>query len=117
MACLVAGGTDVPVFAHYMPWFETPESNLEAPGQWGYHWTLQNRNPNIILPNGQRDIASHFYPLIEPYASSDPDVIEYHLLLMKTAGIDGIIITHRYIEDILMYQNDEFRTCARDGYI
>ena len=92
MACLVAGGTDVPVFAHYMPWFETPESNLEAPGQWGYHWTLQNRNPNIILPNGQRDIASHFYPLIEPYASSDPDVIEYHLLLMKTAGIDGIII-------------------------
>ena len=91
-ATLLTGGTEVPVFAHYMPWFETPESNLEAPGQWGYHWTLQNRNPNNILPNGQRDIASHFYPLIGPYASSDPDVMEYHLLLMKAAGIDGIII-------------------------
>lgn len=29
---------------------------------------------------------------IGPYASSDPDVIEYHLLLMKYAGVDGLMI-------------------------
>src|SRR5690606_16683401 len=32
------------------------------------------------------------YPLIGPYASSDTDVLEYHFLLMKYAGIDGILI-------------------------
>ncbi|MDQ2973905.1 MAG: hypothetical protein M3R69_00680, partial [Acidobacteriota bacterium] len=30
--------------------------------------------------------------MIGPYDSGDPAVIEYHLLLMKLAGIDGIIV-------------------------
>src|SRR5437870_3296184 len=79
------------VYAHYMPWFETPVTL--GGNNWGYHWTLNNRNPNIIDPTtGQRQIASHYYALIGPYASSDPDVIEYHLLLMKLSGIDGVMI-------------------------
>ena len=78
------------VYAHYMPWFETPATL--GGNNWGYHWTFNNRNPNIIDPNGQREIASHYYPLIGPYASSDADVIEYHLLLMKLSGIDGVMI-------------------------
>jgi hypothetical protein len=78
------------VYAHYMPWFETPATL--GGNNWGYHWTFNNRNPNIIDPNGQRQIASHYYPLIGPYASSDADVIEYHLLLMKLSGIDGVMI-------------------------
>ncbi|MFK7845928.1 MAG: T9SS type A sorting domain-containing protein [Rhodothermales bacterium] len=79
-----------PVIMHYMPWFDTPEFN----GQWGWHWTMNNRNPDIIVDPmlGKREIASHFYPLIGPYASKDSDVIEYHLLLMKYAGVDGVII-------------------------
>ena len=40
----------------------------------------------------RREIASQHYPLIGPYDSSDPDVIEYHLLTMKLAGIDGVIV-------------------------
>ena len=36
-------------------------------------------------------IASHYRPLIGPYDPGDPDVIEYHALLMKLAGIDGAI--------------------------
>ena len=81
----------LPVYIHYMPWFETPATNN---GNWGYHWTMQNRNPNVIVDasTGKRQIASHFYPLIGPYASSDPDVIEYHLLLMKLSGIDGVLV-------------------------
>jgi hypothetical protein len=80
----------MPVYMHYMPWFETPATL--GGDKWGYHWTLNNKDPNIQDANGKRQIASHFYPLIGPYASSDPDVIEYHLLLMKLSGVDGVMI-------------------------
>lgn len=75
------------VYMHYMPWFETPETT----GGWGWHWTMNNRDPDRIV-DGRREIASHYYPLIGPYASRDRDVIEYHLLLMKLSGVDGILI-------------------------
>lgn len=78
------------LFVHYMPWFETPETSSD--GAWGQHWTMANKNPGNVDSNGQREIASHYYPLIGPYASSDEAVIEYHLLLMKYSGVDGILI-------------------------
>jgi hypothetical protein len=77
------------VFAHMMPWFET---NVTNGGNWGIHWTMATRNPDVIDPNGQREIASNYYPLIGPYASGDTMVIEYQLLLMKLSGIDGVFI-------------------------
>jgi len=86
----VAKTNPLPVYIHYMPWFETPQTS--GNGQWGWHWTMDNRNPNVVDGSGKRQIASHFYPLIGPYASSDPDVVEYHLLLMKLAGIDGVLV-------------------------
>ncbi len=76
---------------HYMPWFETPETSDNR--RWGLHWTMANQNPNIVDPaTGKRQIAAHYYPLIGPYASSDPAVIEYHLLLLKYAGVDGVLV-------------------------
>jgi hypothetical protein len=93
---LVGQSVDVPktnpmkVYMHYMPWFETPQTLGGT--NWGYHWKFNNRNPNVIDAEGRRQIASHYYPKIGPYASSDPDVIEYHLLLMKYAGVDGLMI-------------------------
>lgn len=81
---------DMKIYMHYMPWFETKESSPD--NQWGYHWKMGNRNPDNIDGNGRRDIASHFYPLIGPYHSGDKAVIENHLLLMKYAGIDGLLI-------------------------
>jgi len=77
------------IYVHYMPWFE--DKNSSPDGNWGMHWTMATQNPDIMDSNGKREIASHFYPLIGPYASSDPNVIEYHLLLMKYSGIDGIL--------------------------
>jgi len=79
-----------PVFMHYMPWFDTPQYG----GGWGYHWTMANKNPDVIVDGstGKRQIASHYYPMIGPYDCQDPDVIEYHLLLMKYAGIDGVLV-------------------------
>lgn len=78
------------MYMHYMTWFETNESSSN--NQWGYHWTMANRNPNNVDGNGKREIASHYYPLIGPYHSGDKDVIEYHLLLLKYAGVDGVLI-------------------------
>tara|TARA_R110002049_G_scaffold207188_1_gene377644 strand:+ start:19794 stop:21044 length:1251 start_codon:yes stop_codon:yes gene_type:complete len=78
------------IFMHYMPWFESKESTPNK--QWGHHWTMNNKNPDNRDANGKREIASHYYPLIGPYHSGDKDVIENHLLLMKYAGIDGVLI-------------------------
>ena len=78
------------VYMHYMPWFETPATL--GGSNWGYHWKFNNKNPNVVDAEGRRQIASHYYPKIGPYASSDPDVIEYHVLLMKLSGVDGLLI-------------------------
>jgi len=79
------------IFAHLMPWFETKETNQPV-GTWGSHWTMANRDPDSIGADGRRQIASWYYPLTGPYASGDPDLIEYQLLLMKYSGIDGVCI-------------------------
>ena len=79
-----------PIYVHYMPWFQSPEIS----GYWGAHWTMANKNPDRILSSGKRDIAAHYYPLIGPYDSNDPDYLEYALTCIKLAGIDGILIDY-----------------------
>jgi hypothetical protein len=75
------------ILAHYMAWYEAKPFSPH----WGWHWTM-----GVFKPEGedsrQPAIASHYRPLIGPYDSGDPDVIEYHALLMKLAGIDGVVI-------------------------
>ena len=99
------------VYVHYMPWFETPASQVDH--DWGLHWPMATQNPNIVDATGKRQIASHFYPKIGPYASNDPDVIEYHMLLMKYSGIDGMLIdwygaqgTNGDVGDLLRNSNE-----------
>jgi hypothetical protein len=81
-----------------MPWFEA----RPVSPQWGWHWTMNAFDPEQKT-DGKRRIASHYYPLIGPYDSSDPAVIEYHLLLMKLAGIDGILVDWYGLSDFLDY--------------
>ncbi len=90
---------DTRVFMHYMPWFHSKDYS----GYWGSHWRMDNANPEYTLGNGNLHIASHYYPLIGPYDSSDPDVIDYHLLLMKYTGIDGVLIDWYGSHDVLDY--------------
>ncbi|SDE48106.1 hypothetical protein SAMN05216464_106290 [Mucilaginibacter pineti] len=96
------------VFVHYMPWFE--DKTTSGTGKWGQHWTMANQNPDVIT-NGRRQIASHYYPLTGPYASSDRDIIDYQLLLMKYAGIDGVIAdwngTHNVYDYPLIKRNTD----------
>jgi hypothetical protein len=89
------------LWAHFMPWFENKESS--ADGKWGMHWTMSSKNPDNVDQEGKREIASHYYPLTGPYASSDHDIIEYQLLLMKYSGIDGILIDWYGSSDINDY--------------
>lgn len=84
----VAPANPKPLLVHYMPWFVARPYS----GAWGWHWTMNHFNPDVIDTNGQREIAAWYYPLIGPYDSLDPDVLEYHVLLMKLAGIDGVIV-------------------------
>ena len=95
-ASRVHGATDVvkdnpmKVYMHYMPWFETPATL--GGSNWGWHWKMNNKNPNIVDSQGRRQIAAHYYPQIGTYASRDVDVIEYHMLLMKYSGVDGLMV-------------------------
>lgn len=87
------------VYAHYMPWFQS----LDYDGYWGQHWTMANKNPDIVDINGKREIASHYYPIIGPYSSNDPDLQEYHFLMMKLSGIDGVIFDWYGSKDLYDY--------------
>jgi hypothetical protein len=76
------------VLVYYMPWFAAKPYSAN----WGWHWTMDHFNPEILSVTGQRQIASWYYPLIGPYDSADPAVLEYHVLLMKLSGIDGVVV-------------------------
>ncbi len=83
------------LLTHYMPWFQAPP----ASPQWGWHWTMNHYHPDTVV-SGQPEVASHYSPLIGPYDSGDPDVLRCQVLLMKLAGIDGVVVD--------WYGNDEF---------
>lgn len=96
------------VFMHLMPWFDakdtqhgytrpalsppyTPTYGSGTPyNTFGKHWTMDNckAETNGLLNH----VCAFDTPLIGPYSSADPFVIEYHLLLMKYAGVDGVVI-------------------------
>ena len=82
------GAPAKPVMVYYMPWYAAKPFN----GEWGWHWTMDHFNPDKTTTSGDREIASWYYPLIGPYDSADPAVLEYHVLLMKLAGISGVIV-------------------------
>ncbi|HEY8239809.1 MAG TPA: endo-1,3-alpha-glucanase family glycosylhydrolase, partial [Kiritimatiellia bacterium] len=114
LGLLFAGGCQVPgrpgkpavekpiIVAHYMTWFGLPERS----GAW-YQWKFAldgfppetHHDPDFFLPDGRRDIAATHYPVIGPYDSTDPDALEYHILLAKAAGIDAFMVNWYGFED------------------
>ncbi|MEZ5433855.1 MAG: hypothetical protein R3F31_22355 [Verrucomicrobiales bacterium] len=88
MRCARPGESEPLILAHFMPWYGSKDSG----GRWGWHWTMGHFDPDRVRWDGRREIASHDYPLIGPYDSGDSDVLECQVLLMKIAGIDGVII-------------------------
>jgi hypothetical protein len=96
------------VLVHYMPWYVAkPYSAV-----WGWHWTMNHYNPDALNPDGTRPIASWYYPLIGPYDSADPVVLEYHVLLMRLGGVDGVIADWYGMDNYLDYGMINQRTLA-----
>lgn len=100
------------ILVHYMPWYVAEPFS----SSWGWHWTMNHFNPNTIDSNGHREIASWYYPLIGPYDSLDPAVLEYHVLLMKLAGIDGVIVDWYGADNYNDYAINNQRTLALFNY-
>ncbi|MGB0578770.1 MAG: hypothetical protein ACPGVU_03615 [Limisphaerales bacterium] len=90
-----------PLLMHYMPWYMTPEVR----GKWGRHWTgmESQHDPEKKDSKGLPDIWSHYHPLIGLYDSTDPAVLECHLLQMKLAGVDGVVVDWYGISDYADY--------------
>jgi len=109
----MAGAAPKPVMVHYLPWFVSQPYS----GSWGWHWTMNFFNPNLTGGNGEREIASWYYPLIGPYDSLDPAVLEYHVLLMKLAGIDGVIVDWYGNDNYNDYAINNQRTVALFNYV
>lgn len=82
------------ILVHYMPWF----SAKPVSDRWGWHWTMNKFDPEKIV-DGKPEIAAHLHPLIGPYDSADPYVLEYQLLTMKMAGISGVIVDWYGLQD------------------
>lgn len=94
-----AGASSKVIMVYYMPWFSAKPFNKD----WGWHWTMDRFNPDTTNVLGERQIASWYYPLIGPYDSSDPAVLEYHVLLMKLGGVDGVMVDWYGSADYLDY--------------
>ncbi len=97
-----------PLMVYYMPWFEAKPYGTN----WGWHWTMNHFNPDVVDASGERQIASWYHPLIGPYDSADPAVLEYHALLMKLAGIDGVVVDWYGRDPYLDYASNNERTLA-----
>jgi hypothetical protein len=97
-----------PLMVYYMPWFVAKPISAD----WGWHWTMNHFSPDNMNASGEREIASWYYPLIGPYDSADPAVLEYHVLLMKLAGIDGVIVDWYGSDDFLDYASNDRHTAA-----
>lgn len=85
---LSASSAEPRLLVHYMPWYAT----RDVSGAWGWHWTMNRFDPEQKEWDDTREIASHDYPLIGPYDSGDDAALECHALLMKIAGLDGVVI-------------------------
>jgi len=68
------------VLAFYYPWYGTPH----GPSRVWFHW--QGVSEHSIAN------AAH-YPLLGVYDSQDERLIEAHILLAKSSGIDGFIVS------------------------
>jgi hypothetical protein len=91
--------------AHYMPWYTAKPYS----GEWGWHWTMNHFDPEKVK-DGKREVASRFYPQIGPYDSADPDVLEYHVLLMKFSGLQGAIIDWYGYDNVYDYSTNHLNT-------
>lgn len=74
------------VFVHYLPWYDSKGLRYPFRSGWCYPdgGNYDCSDTSVIHYSNE--------PLIGEYSQFDGEVLEYHLLTMHVAGIDGIII-------------------------
>lgn len=107
LALLAMAAHKPDIYVHYMPWYQVKPISQE----WGWHWTMGHFKPDEVK-DGRHPIASKYYPVIGPYDSSDPAVIEYQVLNMKIAGFTGAMIDWYGKEDVYDYAVNHRHTLA-----
>ncbi len=78
---------------------------------------MNHYDPVWTDASGRRELASWYYPQVGPYDSMDPAVMEYQVLLMKLAGIDGVIVDWYGVDLFVDYPGIEDRTRAMLGWV
>lgn len=86
------------LLAHYLPWYTAKPFR----GAWGWHWAMGHYDPEKVRET-RREAASRFYPLIGLYDSGDPDTLQCQVMLLKMAGIDGVIVDWYGTDEYLDY--------------
>jgi len=79
------------VLADYLNPWSNPTFSREW-GGWGWHECGTSHDPDYVYPNGTRDIASIFYPLIGPYDAGEEAVMKYHIRLAQASGLDAFVV-------------------------
>lgn len=96
---LCAIGTDsirpVEMVCHYMQWFDFRiENGLPRRFHWKWEGKTKEHNPDRCDSNRTRDIYSVLYPRIGVYDSTDPVVMDYHILSAKSCGISAFVVDY-----------------------
>lgn len=76
------------VMAFYYTWYGNPEVSR----RW-VHWGEGGHNPERLDAEGLPDLGAAHHPVLGPYDSYDPQVIQRHLQWAEEAGIDVLIAT------------------------
>lgn len=111
---------DVHIFYH--SWYGNPQTD-ERYLHWD-HILVQHWDPKIAAsyPRGRHvppeDIGSSFYPELGPYSSRDPEVLEYHMEQISTAGagtLSNLSLYSRYsmCEHVMGLGNRSASLCYR----
>lgn len=79
------GAREKRVFAHYLPWYDGKGVRYAKRTGWCYRTTGVDCSDQSVVHYSNE-------PLIGEYSQLEGDVLEYHLLLMKVSGIDGVIV-------------------------
>lgn len=87
-----------PVFIQYHTWYQKGSCPTPNPQVSWLHWSWWSETDNpCATPYGGapwlRQISTPGYPLIGPYESSDPKVMDWHIRLAKAAGVDGFFVS------------------------
>lgn len=96
---LAAAGAEnvkpVEMVCHYMQWFDFRQENgLPRRFHWKWNGKTKQHNPDRSDSNRTRDIYSVLYPRIGVYDSTDPVVMDYHILSAKSCGISAFVVDY-----------------------